>query len=260
MPEWMKDDGPYGVPELSDYDTACLVLSDLDYHTQLMTIHSLLRQHRDTDRALQEEIKRIEEFARQTSGYRNEQAVDEWIDRLHSSVYQDAAHSMAAVGMLAPFLESLFHQAFEGIRSQFYRSECSQSEAGRLEQPGRKRWDCHFVWIDGRWSKNLSDGIVQLVAVVGLSPYLPEGLEPMLRALFYYRNRMFHCGFEWPVAERECFERRIKQEWPSDWFAKATHDERPWVFYMTDVFIQHCLKVIEQVIAGIGRFCKDRCE
>ena len=36
------------------------------------------------------------------------------VDHLHQSVFQDAAHSMAAVGMLAPFVESLFKQAFPG--------------------------------------------------------------------------------------------------------------------------------------------------
>ncbi len=52
------------------------------------------------DKELDREIKKIEEFAKNTKGRKNEYAVDEWVDRLHSSVYQSAAHSMSAVGML----------------------------------------------------------------------------------------------------------------------------------------------------------------
>ncbi len=260
-PDWLKDAEPFGVPKLSDRDTACLVLPDLDYDAQLMAIHSLLRQHADADRASQEEIKRIEEFARQTSGCRNDHAVDEWIDRLHSSTYQDAAHSMAAVGMLAPFVESIFYQAFQGIRCQFYAKGTPPSENARWQQPAKDQWDCHFVWTNGRRSKNLPQGIIQLSEAVGLMPFLPSDLAPMLQVLFEYRNKMFHNGFEWPVEERERFERRIEQAgWPSEWFAKATTGGHPWVFYMTDQLIQHCLDMIEQIIAGIGRFCNDRCE
>src|SRR5690606_3700853 len=115
-PEWLKALGPIGVPELSDRDTACMVLPDLDYDSQLVAIRHALRRHQQADDKLRQEIAEIKAFAQRTSDIRNEYAVNEWVDRLYHSVYQDAAHSMAAVGMLAPMFESVFYQAFQGIR------------------------------------------------------------------------------------------------------------------------------------------------
>lgn len=60
-------------------------------------------------------IQALDAFARKSTGLRNDRAVDEWVDLLHASTYQSAANSMAAVGMLAPLIESLFYQAFQGI-------------------------------------------------------------------------------------------------------------------------------------------------
>src|SRR5271166_6841873 len=101
---------------MDNRDAASLLLPDLDDHAQLIAIRNVLSRNRMANKELQDEINRIEEYARQTSGFRNERAVDEWIERLHGSVYQDAANSMAAVGMLAPLVESIFTQAFQSVR------------------------------------------------------------------------------------------------------------------------------------------------
>jgi len=74
-----------------------------------------------------------------------------------------------------------------------------------------------------------------------------------LRALFAYRNKMFHWGFEWPPEERKAFAAQIAQ-WPSNWFATATEDGNPWIFYLTDVFVDHCLEQVDQVVLGIGAY------
>ena len=47
----------------------------------------------------------MESLARRTPG---EHAVNMWIEKVHQSIYQGAAHSMAAVGMIAPLVESVF--------------------------------------------------------------------------------------------------------------------------------------------------------
>jgi hypothetical protein len=91
-----------------------------------------------------------------------------------------------------------------------------------------------------------------LAEATGPISHLPNDLEPTLQARFGYRNKMFHKGFEWPVKERTNFERRIPEEgWPPEWFAEATTDEAPWIFYLTDTFIDHCLS-IDQIIEGLG--------
>lgn len=259
MPDWLKSFGPIGIPELSDRDAACMVLPDLDYDSQLAAIHQLLRNHQQADDALAKEIAEIEAFAQRTSGIRNERAVDEWTDRLHHSVYQDAAHSMSAVGMLAPMIESVFYQAFQSIRKQMSSDSTQPSAHDRWKRPAEDQWDCHYVWSKGRRSTNLVEGVMQLSEATGLDVHLPGDLRLTLQALFEYRNKMFHNGFEWPVEERERFAKRIVDAcWPSDWFKPATRGDKPWVNYMTDDFIRHCVAMIEEVIRGIGAFCKAR--
>lgn len=255
------EDSKYGIGrmELSDRDAAFLVLPDLDYDSQLAAIHQLLRRHRAADQELKREITEIEAFAARTSGLRNQRAIDEWTDRLHHSVYQDAAHSMAAVGMLAPMIESVFYQTFLGIRQRFYDGKHAPTDQVRWQQPAEDQWDCHYYWSNGRRSKNLVSGIIQLSEALQLMSHLPANLEQMLEALFEYRNKMFHCGFEWPVDERQRFAKRIRdRKWPANWFAQATRGGLPWVFYMTDYFIQRCADTIDQVICGVGAYCKSK--
>jgi hypothetical protein len=77
----------------------------------------------------------------------------------------------------------------------------------------------------------------------------------MLKALFAYRNKMFHWGFEWPPEERDAFAKYIATEkWPSDWFATATTDGKPWIFYLTDVFVDCCIERIGQVVNSFGAY------
>lgn len=260
LPEWLSEDSSSTWPELSDRDSACLVLSDLDYESQLAAIHHALRGHRKADEALKREIAEIEEFAKKTSGIRNDRAVDEWVDRLHLSVYEDAARSMAAVGMLAPMMESVFYQGFQGIRLvALEQNGLSLGPHDRWCQSSEDQWDCHYVWSKGRRNKDLVKGILQLADATGLKSHLPDDLEHTLQALFEYRNKMFHHGFEWPLVERQKFAKRIiNSGWPSDWFEKASSGDEPWVFYMSETFINHVLKMINNVIEGIGKYCKKR--
>jgi hypothetical protein len=81
---------------------------------------------------------------------------------------------------------------------------------------------------------------------VNEQPKIPEWLKALGR------------GFEWPVNERTKFERRIaKGGWPPDWFATAKTDEAPWVFYLTDIFIDHCLKKTDQIIERLGAYVNE---
>jgi hypothetical protein len=66
---------------------------------------------------------------------------------------------------------------------------------------------------------------------------------------------MFHNGFEWSPETRQKFANRIKNEgWPSTWFQQATRGDEPWVFYMSDEFIEYCLQMIDQVLDGVGSY------
>ena len=208
-------------------DDIYLVLQDLDYHAQLSAIRNLLFWQKQSKDKLEADIKEAEVYAAKTSGALNEHAVDELTDLLHSSCYEHAAYSMAAVGMLAPLVESVFRQGFQDI-------------AETLPQ--------------GALAKN----ITRLVDKVDMTRYMPKDINPMLSALFDYRNKMFHCGFEWPIKERQRFEDRLNNsDWPSNWFLKATSGEEPWMFYMSPKFVELCLDRTEQIIEGIRRFAFD---
>ncbi len=165
---------------------------------------------------------------------------------------------MAAVGMLAPLFESILCQSFSGIRRSFETNSIPFSSHLRWKLITKKQWDCHFVFTQsGGKEKNLVKGVLQLADATGLTVHLPNDFGPTLQALFEYRNKMFHFGFEWPTVERERFQKRTA-DWPSDWFRMATSDHKPWIFYLTDTFIHHCLTIIDNVLSGVGVFARDK--
>lgn len=242
---------------LSDRDFAYVFLPNLDYEAQLDAIRNLLWRHKQADKTLSEEIKEIEAHARRLSGIQNQHAVNEWVDRMHASVYQDAAHSMAAVGMLAPLVESIFHQSFLGIGAHYASRSTHLLSHARWQQAEKDEWNCHFVWDKGKRKNDLVEGIFQLADAVGLMPHLPMNIRPMLKVLFGYRNKMFHNGFEWPVEERVKFANFIQaQKIPDHWFRAATSDDEPWIYYMTEVYVSECLSAVEQIIKAFGRFAR----
>lgn len=231
---------------------------DLDFEAQLSAIRGLLHRNHQTEQELADEIKECEARAVRLKGICNELAIDERADWIHYSIYLNAAHSMAAVGMLAPFAESIFYQWFKGVQRTLNPQEYAKANHVRWQRSTEDQWDCHFFWKNDRRQEHLVEGIFQLADAVGLLPRLPSDLRLTLEALFEYRNKMFHCGLEWPLHEREKFQNRIKEaKWPSDWFSIATSGDSPWIFYMTDTFINHCLMTIEKVLDAMGTFNRD---
>ena len=95
-------------------------------------------------------------------------------------------------------------------------------------------------------------GIVQLADASGLRAHLPEDLELVLQALLSYRNQILHNGLEWPLERREKFANQVAN-WPKGWFEKAESNHKPWVWYMSDVFIQRVLRFIDEVLEAAGQ-------
>jgi hypothetical protein len=215
-------------------------------------IHGLLRRNRAGAAEIAEEIKSAEDRARHLKGVLND-----WVDRVHHSAYQEAAHSMAAVGMLAPFVETVLHQCFLGIGNRLYPIASQTKSHDRWKAAHALEWDCHY-FISGRGvKKDLAKGIDQLASALGLTSSLPADFGKTTSALIAYRNAMFHNGLEWPIKERQKFERRIGKEWPSEWFTIGRSGENPWIFYMSETFIQHVLSSIEQMLKVLGQFVAD---
>ena len=224
---------------LSDRDTACFVLHvadagwfdhNFDYDEQLIAIRELLVRHRIADNELNTEIERLSELAKATH---NEHVIDEQIAHVQSSVYQNAAHSMAAAGVIATFVESVFRRALLGIDHLVQNGPVQDGYPYRL------------------W-KDILKGVVRK----GMMRHMLGDLEQTLSALFLYRNKMLHYGFEWPIKERRDFNSRLK-DWPSDWFSRATSGDVPWVFSMSVAFMEHCLVRADKIIDGIEEYCQE---
>ena len=242
---WLYSDDP-------TRPAASLVMPHLDYESQFIAILQLLLHQRNAERAVDREIDKLQKFAERTG---DEHAIDEWITHTRQHTYHAAAHSMAAVGMIAPFTESVFFHAFRGIERAMTRTDQLPFRHERWQRPAEDLWDCRYVWKNGRRNRHLVRGVVQLADAISLSPHLPAQMEPTMSALFAYRNKMFHFGFEWPIEERKRFDRRLREsQWPTDWFEKSTTGNNPWIFYMSSQFIEHCLTTAGEIITAIGRF------
>jgi hypothetical protein len=239
-------------------DLALLLVGQYDVEAHLLAIEGVLTRNKQHENAVSESIKALDKDIRAYNGgsYAYQQHMEgEWLDTLHGTVFQGAAHSMSAIGMIAPFFESLFVAIFEGLRKK------PDWTAGKIGQGERKSsnvddlWNPHFIFKSNKRRNDVVPGIEQLLEYTALAQHMPSDLMMTLKAAFSYRNKMLHCGFEWPVVERQKFANLIKSEgWPEDWFTMATSNNEPWVFYMSDVFITHCLHTVDQVLDGVGNY------
>ena len=196
---------------------------DMDYDVQLNTIRELLGILRQHLKEVESKISELESLAARTRGPANHHAVEEWVFHVHLSTYQEAAHSLVAVGMLSPFVEAIFTQYFE--------SRCNALPRG-----------------------NLVDSIVKKTDETGMTDYMPSDLERVLRALFEYRNKMLHFGLEWPEDELRRFRKRVESSNWDSWFDYSTTNDEPTMFYMSSEFVSHCLNTVEKIIDGMAKF------
>ena len=106
------DNALYTEGDYTDHDLLFFCGPDLefDYLSQLYAMHSLLSVHTHSEVQRTNEIKRVEEIASTSTGEANQRTVDHFVESLHYSTYHDVAQSMAAVGLLAPFIESIFNR------------------------------------------------------------------------------------------------------------------------------------------------------
>lgn len=98
-------------------------------------------------------------------------------------------------------------------------------------------------------------GIVDLAGAIGLKSFIPEELISMLPPLYRYRNKMFHFGFEWPARECISFGSEIDRERWARLFANASRDGVPFIFYMTEYFVEASLAAIHKLLDGLGAYC-----
>jgi hypothetical protein len=244
----MSDDREYGH----------YLLENIDLDAQLLAIRAMLARNRAADHELSKEIEELDAKARQAKGDWGRHLVDLTVDELHGSVYQSAATSAAAVGALAPLLETFFHEVFTSLRKHFEAELQEGLDKVRPVQEGFDPWDHYWVLRSDGPKQDVASGILQLTKAVGLSPRLPADHASLIEALFSYRNRMLHRGFEWPMEERKRFlQLASEKRWPKSWFDQATSGGEPWVIYITDEFIDRCLTFIDELLAAAGAYNRE---
>ena len=253
-------DADYWMYERSNRDEAVSLLRGIDLEAQLIAIKGMLSRNQQAEASVVAKIgeleRRLQSDVEGDDDYQMH-LVDRWVDAMHDKVFQDAAYSMAAVGMLAPFVESMFASIFTGIREVRKGSRDDMEQGYRAVAGENRFWNLHVAYPRDGEKRGLVAGIIQLSQVTRLAEYLPKDYERALGALMAYRNEMFHSGFEWPKNKRKKFKRRIKNEqWPEEWFRKSMDDDKPWIFYMSADFIKHCLKTIDGVLDGVGVYLK----
>ncbi len=244
--------------ELTDADYGHMLLGDIDLDAQFVAIRGVLARNKAAEASLEAEILEIVEMARKAEGRSTRRLDDLRSERLQESVYQDAAHSMAACGMLAPLLEAVFARMFQAIGRETGWPTASDVRQKRVRGEGSGFWNPQIYYDDKAERKdNLILGTVQLAKETGLFGELPDDFALVIKALFSYRNRMFHNGFEWPVEQRESFDRMIGgDKMPADWFSRSTSGEKTWIIYIAEPLTRRCLALFDEVLEAGGRLAR----
>lgn len=89
---------------------------------------------------------------------------------------------MAAIGMLAPLVETIFHQCFGRIGTRFFGTGLPTTGHLRWTASGRELWDCQFVYTGKKWRKDLTNGVLQLAEALALASKLPPTFEQTVSA------------------------------------------------------------------------------
>lgn len=228
----------------------------LQYDEQLAAIRAVLALHRKASQALESERLSIEAAMTRLEGNAFDRAQDDWGLNFYSSVYAEASYSVGALVMIAPFVEALFHQVYMAIASQPSPSKLAGAHE-RWQSGDDRQWDCHFVFRRGRFYKDLVPGVIQIADAIGLSEHLHDDLPARLAALFAYRNKMFHHGLEWPLPQRLAFQQQV-DTWPAHWFKKAESDHKPWIFYLSQSFLDEFIALINLTLDSMGTFIKEK--
>ncbi|MCE2486271.1 MAG: hypothetical protein J4F42_12205 [Desulfurellaceae bacterium] len=235
------------------------VLQGIDLEAQLLAIKSLLSRNQQAEDDLKREIDDLCEQSRKTAQEVQDSGDYRGPDRAYEAFFEDMANSMAAVGMLAPFVEALFVSVFK----HFEEKGTTAPSPGdpRRQVTGRSYWDPNLVYeqSEKRKDRGRVKGIFQIAGSIGLEPFLPKDSQKTLEALFLYRNRMFHDGLEWPEKMRTKFRDMIqKEDWPEEWFPPTSKNGEPLLFSMSTEFIQHCLRTIDGILDGVGAYARSR--
>ncbi len=250
--------------KMPDREWGLVFFEGVDFEAQMAAVRSLIHRNRQANVALNEEIKELASHVQTAEVHEAWIAESMWVDQMEHSVFQDAANSMAAVGMLAPMFEGLFTSLFAALGQATVASVDSTKDDGLTDRERRSHadyWDPHVIFESKGRRESLVDGIRQLAVDTKLTPLLPKDYGKVLMGLFLYRNMMFHNGFEWPSERRAVFAAQIASHGlPQNWFRHSSRNGEPWIYYMTELYVDRCLTLVDEVLTAVGKLTKPQSE
>lgn len=244
---------------LDDRDYLYTLVNTIDWQSQLHAVRLMISRNREVGEAFSKAIEKEGEEVKAYRGPHHEHWVDRHVDMIHDSVYRDAAESMAAIGMIAPLVESTLGQSLAALGDMYDRKNISPGGHKRWKraEDHPARWNCQFYFNDKKQaSNNIILGLPQLVAACGLNKFLSKEFATWFEAMFTYRNFMFHGGFEWSLDRREFFETQVKNKAWSRFFSCSTTNGRPWIYYIEKAAIDALPTMVEDMLDSLGRFAK----
>lgn len=163
---------------ISDRDRALLIPERADFDERLIAMSGLLRRNKSANERLETGRKEIIDFIKGSTGLAQERAIDESGENFYAMVYRSAAHSMAALGMLAPMYESMFYQVFRGIRRRYFGVAALPSGHRRSQMTiADGFWDCH-KYMNGEFIKDCLEMVDKLLDAFGAYSKARETVYP----------------------------------------------------------------------------------
>lgn len=244
---------------MDDRDYLYRLLHTIDWQSQLQAIRGLLHRNARASEAVHQEIRDSESEITAYGGPHHEHYIENHVYLLQQSIYSEAANSMAAIGMIAPMLESVFAEAFRELGAMYITKDLQPPEDKRWTRAGsnNERWNVQkYFDKDGVMRNDIISGIKQLSAASGVKPFLPPDVWKWIDAMLHYRNSMFHGGFEWAEQKRENFQKMIIKHGWQEYFDCAKSDHKPWVFYLTADTINNIPLIMNKILDGLAAFAK----
>ncbi|MGO6939471.1 hypothetical protein [Rhizobium johnstonii] len=246
---------------LDDRDYLYTLLNNIDWDSQLHAVRLMISRNRQAGKDFTQAIEVDEAEVKAYHGLNHDHWVDQNVDMKHESVYRDAAESMAAIGIIAPLVESSLGQALAALGDMYDRMGISPGNHKRWKRSvgDKTRWNCQFHFNSKKEaSNNIILGLPQLAEACGLDKFLSKDFMSWFEALFVYRNYMFHGGFEWTIERRELFEANVEKNGWDQWFTCSTSNYRPWIYYIRDEAIVAMPTMVEDMLSSLERFTNCR--
>ena len=235
------------------------LLHTIDWDMQLIAIRGMLRRNREAMASVDQEIAESRAATDAYNGPHHDHYIDEHVYMLQQSVYTEAAVSMAAIGMVAPMVESVFAEAFRELGKMYVVKNRSPGDHKRWTRADehKDRWNVQVYFDSKREAKsNIILGLPQIAEAVGLNAHIDSETWKWLDAMLQYRNYMFHGGLEWSEENREKFQTLIETQGWEKYFDKSTTNDAPWIFYIRADAIDDIPNKLEAVLDGLAAFAK----